>query len=151
MDTFKRRLNEHLYWRFVRGRAGDTCLAIVVTHLQICKCHAKVKWLLTPVRTHSISGLKSRVMKLPFLSLKMMVKSGLEFTLKFTKPLQRYLLKQGVYFIIVLWADYLEESAQVNRFQWTPWCTVVGLWGQYHKKSYQNLTPVVIFILWENF
>ena len=24
---------------------------------------------------------------------------------------------QGVYFIIVLWADYL-ESAQVNRFQW---------------------------------
>ena len=25
-----------------------------------------------------------------------------------------------VYFIIVLWADYLEESAQVNRFQWTP-------------------------------
>ena len=28
---------------------------------------------------------------------------------------------QGVYFIIVLWADYLEESAQVNRFQWTPW------------------------------
>ena len=27
---------------------------------------------------------------------------------------------QGVYFIIVLWADYLEESAQVNRFQWTP-------------------------------
>ena len=28
---------------------------------------------------------------------------------------------QGVYFIIVLWGDYLEESAQVNRFHWTPW------------------------------
>ena len=27
---------------------------------------------------------------------------------------------QGIYFIIVLWADYL-ESAKVNRFQWTPW------------------------------
>ena len=47
---------------------------------------------ITPVRTLSISGLNSRVMKLPFLSLKMMVKSGLEFILKFTEPLQRYLL-----------------------------------------------------------
>ena len=36
----------------------------------------------------NISGLKSRVMKLPFLSLKMMVKSGLEFNLKLTEPLQ---------------------------------------------------------------
>ena len=36
----------------------------------------------TPARTHSISGLKYRVMKLSFLSLKMMVKSGLEFILK---------------------------------------------------------------------
>ena len=34
---------------------------------------------LTPARTLFISGLKSRVMKLPFLSLKIMVKSGLEF------------------------------------------------------------------------
>ena len=42
----------------------------------------------TPVRTHSISGRKSRVMKLPFFSLKMMVKSGLEFILKLTEPLQ---------------------------------------------------------------
>ena len=46
----------------------------------------------TPARTLFISGLKSRVMKLPFLSLKMMVKSGLEFILKLTEPLQRYLL-----------------------------------------------------------
>ena len=30
-----------------------------------------------------------------------------------------------VYFIIVLWADYLEESAQVNMFQWTP-CNCSG-------------------------
>ena len=43
----------------------------------------------TPVRTHSI---RSRVMKLSFLSLKMMVKRGLEFILKLTEPLQRYLL-----------------------------------------------------------
>ena len=48
--------------------------------------------LFTPARTLSISGLKSRVLKLSFLSLKMMVKSGLEFILKFTEPLQRYLL-----------------------------------------------------------
>ena len=34
------------------------------------------------VRTHSISGLKSRVLKLTFLALKMIVKSGLEFILK---------------------------------------------------------------------
>ena len=33
----------------------------------------------TPARTHSISGLKSRVLKLTFLALKMMVKSGLEY------------------------------------------------------------------------
>ena len=46
----------------------------------------------TPARTLFISGLKSRVMKFPFLGLKMMVKSGLEFILKLTKPLQRYLL-----------------------------------------------------------
>ena len=46
----------------------------------------------TPARTFSICGLKSRVLKLSFLSLKMMVNRGLEFILKFTKPLQRYLL-----------------------------------------------------------
>ena len=46
----------------------------------------------TPARTHSISGLKFRVLKLTFLALKMMVKIGLEFILKFTEPLQRYLL-----------------------------------------------------------
>ena len=40
----------------------------------------------TPARTLSISGLKSRVLKLSFLGLKMMVKSGLEFfILKFAK------------------------------------------------------------------
>ena len=46
------------------------------------------KILLTPARTLSISGLKSRVLKLSFLNLKMMVKSGLEFILKLTEPLQ---------------------------------------------------------------
>ena len=46
----------------------------------------------TPARTLSISGRKSRVLKLSFLSLKMMAKSGLEYILKFTEPLQRYLL-----------------------------------------------------------
>ena len=46
----------------------------------------------TTARTHSISGLKSRVLKLVFLPIKMMVKSGLEIILKFTEPLQRYLL-----------------------------------------------------------
>ena len=42
----------------------------------------------TPVITLFISGLKSRVLILSFLSLKMMVKSGLEFILKLTEPLQ---------------------------------------------------------------
>ena len=42
----------------------------------------------TPVITFFISGLKSRVLKLSFLSLKMMVKSCLEFILKLTEPLQ---------------------------------------------------------------
>ena len=46
----------------------------------------------TLARTLSICGLKSRVLKLSFLSLKVTVKSGLEFTLKLTEPLQRYLL-----------------------------------------------------------
>ena len=46
----------------------------------------------TPARTLSISRLKSRVLKLSFVILKMMVKSGLEFILKLTEPLQRYLL-----------------------------------------------------------
>ena len=40
------------------------------------------KTVATPARTLFIRGLKSRVMKLPFLSLKMMVKSGLEIILK---------------------------------------------------------------------
>ena len=48
--------------------------------------------IITPASTHSISGLKSRVLKLISFSLKMMVKSGLEFILKLTEPLQRYLL-----------------------------------------------------------
>ena len=46
----------------------------------------------TPARTHSISGLKSRVTNLTFLALKMKVNSGLEFILKFAQPLQRDLL-----------------------------------------------------------
>ena len=36
-------------------------------------------------------GLKFGVLKLTFLALKMIVKSGLEFILKFTEPLQRYI------------------------------------------------------------
>ena len=50
--------------------------------------------LYTPAGTLSISGLKSRVLKLSFFSLKMVVKSGLEFILKLTEPLQRYLLSR---------------------------------------------------------
>ena len=40
--------------------------------------HQKQDWV-TPARTLLMSGLKSRVLKLSFLSLKMMVKIGLEF------------------------------------------------------------------------
>ena len=48
--------------------------------------------------------------------------------------------KQGVYFIIVLWADYsrTKESAQVNRFQWTPWT-------QRHLLPYQNFNFLFYF------
>ena len=35
------------------------------------------RWEITPARIHSICGLKSRVLKLTFFSLKMMAKSGL--------------------------------------------------------------------------
>ena len=49
--------------------------------------YPKISMGITPARTHSISGLKSRVLKLTFFSLKMMMKSGLEFILKFTEPL----------------------------------------------------------------
>ena len=63
-----------------------------------------VGMLCTPARSHVISGLKSRVLKLAFLASKMMVKSGLEFILKFTKPLQRYLL------------TYQANSAIMGRF-----------------------------------
>ena len=42
----------------------------------------------TPARTLSRSGLKSDVLKLSFLSFKMMVKSSLESILKLTEPLQ---------------------------------------------------------------
>ena len=59
-----------------------------IIRLVLCK----LQRLLTPARSLSISGLKSRVLKLSFFSLKMMVKSGLEFILKLTEPLQRYLL-----------------------------------------------------------
>ena len=49
----------------------------------------------TPARTLSISGLKSRVLKLPFLNLKMMVNSGLAFfILKFSEPGQFSLFGQ---------------------------------------------------------
>jgi hypothetical protein len=53
---------------------------------------SSIKKHFTLARTLSISGLKSRVFKLSFLSLKITVKSGLEFILKFTQSLQRYLL-----------------------------------------------------------
>ena len=49
--------------------------------LQICKIMStleKAGSSITPARTHS-SGLKSRILKLTFLALKMMVKSGLDF------------------------------------------------------------------------
>jgi hypothetical protein len=46
-------------------------------------------------------------LKLEFLALKIMVKSGLEFILKFTEPLQRYLLTCHT------------NSAQMGRFSGT--------------------------------
>ena len=46
----------------------------------------------TPARTPSMRGVKSRVLMTSLLSLKMTVKSSLKFILKFTEPLQRYLL-----------------------------------------------------------
>ena len=46
----------------------------------------------TPARTLSISGLKSQVLKLPFINLKMMVKTGLDFFFWNPSSPFRYLL-----------------------------------------------------------
>ena len=60
-------------------------LSRISSHIQIMFCFSHQLWL------YSIKGLKSWVFKLTFLALKMVVKSGLEFILKFTEPFQRYL------------------------------------------------------------
>ena len=60
-------------------------LIVNVTYLELNGFNA---FMCTPLRTLGISGLKSRVLKLTYFSLKMMVKSGLEFILKLTEPLQ---------------------------------------------------------------
>ena len=52
------------------------------------QCRYLIPSLFTPARTLSIIGLKSRVLKLSCLSLKILVKSGLQFILKLTEPLQ---------------------------------------------------------------
>ena len=67
----------------------------------------------TPARTLFISGLKSRVMKLSFLSLKMMVKSGLEFILKLTEPLQSYCCPVQKYL-----PRMAELAWQLSRYLW---------------------------------
>ena len=75
----------------------STCFSTeeLFIHLCLALCYDKSDaqtLQFTPARTLSISGLKSRVLKLSFLSLKMMIKRGLESILKFTEPFQRYLL-----------------------------------------------------------
>ena len=77
---------------------------IIVAKVPILQVVLLFPMQLTPARTHSISGLKSRVMKSTFLTLKRIVKRGLEFILKFTEPLQRYLLTCQA------------NSAQLGRF-----------------------------------
>ena len=69
--------------------------------------------ILTPARTLFISGLKSWVMKLPFLSLKMMVKSGLEFILKLTEPLQSCCCPVQKYL-----SRLAELAWQLSRYLW---------------------------------
>ena len=80
-----------------RGICKKACKSFHAKNHQISRnnCKVVIHYIVctsTPVRTHSISGLKSRVMKLSILSLKILVKSGLEFILKLIEPLQRYLL-----------------------------------------------------------
>ena len=67
----------------------------------------------TPTRTHYICGLKSRVLKWTFFSLKMMVKSGLEVIFKLTEPLQSCCCP--VQKILPSWA---ELAWQVSRYLW---------------------------------
>ena len=67
----------------------------------------------TPARTLSISALKSRVLKLSFLSLKMMVKSGLEFILKLTEPLQNCCCPVQKYL-----PRMAELAWQLSRYLW---------------------------------
>ena len=61
---------------------GVSSLSLENIYIINCLC------VYTPARTLFIRGLKSRVMKLPFSSLKMTVKIGLELILKLTEPLQ---------------------------------------------------------------
>ena len=70
----------------------------------------------TPVTTLFISGLKSRVLKLSFLSLKMMVKSGLEFILKLTEPLQNCSCPVQKYL-----PRMAELAWQLSRYIWRGW------------------------------
>jgi hypothetical protein len=55
-------------------------------------------------------------LKLPFLALKMTVISGLEFILKFTEPLQRYLLTCQAN--SALWADFLALGSSNSEGAW---------------------------------
>ena len=69
----------------------------------------------TPARTLSISGsgLKSRVLKLSFLSLQMMLKSGLEIILKLTEPLQSCCCPVQKYL-----PSMAELAWQLSRYLW---------------------------------
>ena len=90
----------HIYWRSLRKNHGmlhfkcadsESCSSRKWTKVSLQNGAAEEN-VHTPARTLSISGLNYWVFKLSFSSLKRMVKSGLEFILKFTEPLQRYLL-----------------------------------------------------------
>ena len=81
-------MGSNSFWRRI-----ILCIQLHFHEIFLHLFHNFVTWTFrTPARTHSISGLKSRVLKSTFFSWKVIVKSGLEFIFKLTESLQRYLL-----------------------------------------------------------
>ena len=86
---FQSRQKSHLVhtWQF-----GEIAAFVNFSILKLKFCKIAQLFILTPVRTLSISGLKSQVLKSLLFNLKVMAKNGLDFFLKSIEPLKRYVL-----------------------------------------------------------
>ena len=73
-------LNKFIKCSFVLFKMAGFQIYLQLRAMLSQSLRGEIYWHFTPARTLSISGLKSRVLKLSFLSLKMMVKSGIEYS-----------------------------------------------------------------------